>query len=198
MTKQKSVNKLNGHSGRIGSLNWGKNLLASGSKDGNIGVWDPRFGNVNRYRAHSQEICGLKWSPDGRYIASGGNDNKLLVYSHEKQSELIKFYEHTAAIKAIGWCPSNPSILASGGGTIDRCLRFFSLNTLKESFHIDTGIFFIYLRISSLQFNIFKNIQLNDNNPWLQPKPDKCMEFVRQLAKFIRAEQNRNAFRAFE
>ena len=71
---------------RIGSLNWGKNLLASGSKDGNVATWDLRFGNISKYRAHSQEICGLKWSPDGKCIASGGNDNKLLIYSQEKQT----------------------------------------------------------------------------------------------------------------
>jgi cell division cycle 20-like protein 1 (cofactor of APC complex) len=40
---------------------------------------------INKYQAHSQEICGLRWSPDGYHIASGGNDNKLVVYSHKQQ-----------------------------------------------------------------------------------------------------------------
>ncbi len=159
MTKKKCVNKLNAHLGRIGSLNWAKNILASGSKDGNVGIWDQRFGSISKYRAHSQEICGLKWSRDGRFIASGGNDNKLIVYSHEKQSEMIKFNEHTAAVKAIGWCPNNPSVLASGGGTVDRCLRFFSLNSLKESFHIDTGNFLLIKgsQVCNLAFSKISN-----------------------------------------
>ncbi|RVX66093.1 hypothetical protein B0A52_10027 [Exophiala mesophila] len=30
--------------------------------------------------AHSQNICGLAWSPDGRYFMSGGNDNRALLF----------------------------------------------------------------------------------------------------------------------
>lgn len=32
-------------------------------------------------QGHRQEVCGLKWSPDGQSLASGGNDNKLFVWS---------------------------------------------------------------------------------------------------------------------
>lgn len=72
-----------GHYGRVGSLDWSNGLLASGSRDGAVASWDLRAGLINRYKAHTQEICGLKWSPEGNYIASGGNDNKLVVYSNK-------------------------------------------------------------------------------------------------------------------
>lgn len=82
LAKKKKIISWNGHVGRVGSLDWGKNLLASGSKDGCVNVWDLRVKKmVNKYQAHTQEICGLRWSPDGRHIASGGNDNKLTIYS---------------------------------------------------------------------------------------------------------------------
>lgn len=80
--KKRKVASWNEHVGRVGSLDWCKNILASGSKDGYVNVWDLRIKKmVNKYQAHTQEICGLRWSPDGRYIASGGNDNKLTIYS---------------------------------------------------------------------------------------------------------------------
>lgn len=142
ITKQKELQTLCGHTGRVGSLNWSSNggVLASGARDGTVVVWDCRKSNlVESYKAHGQEICGLKWSEDGSYIASGGNDNKLVVYSTKGSKELAKFHEHKAAVKAIGWCPNNPGTLASGGGTADRHIRFFSTQTLNQTHCFDTG-----------------------------------------------------------
>ena len=139
IAKKKRLSCFEGHYGRVGSLDWSSGLLASGSRDGNVGIWDPRVGQVDRYKAHSQEICGLKWSPDGTHIASGGNDNKLTVYSMKSGNEMVRFHEHKAAVKAIGWCPSNPGTLASGGGTADRHIRFFSMQSLTQNYCIDTG-----------------------------------------------------------
>lgn len=139
ITKKKKISCFEGHYGRVGSLDWSNGLLASGSRDGNVVIWDPRVGQVARYKAHSQEICGLKWSPDGSYIASGGNDNKLSVFSAKMDTEMVRFHEHKAAVKAIGWCPNNPGTLAAGGGTADRHIRFFSMQSLSQKYSIDTG-----------------------------------------------------------
>ena len=55
---------------------------------------------------HKQEICGLKWSFDDQQLASGGNDNKLLVWCARSSSQpLAKFTQHQAAVKAIAWSP---------------------------------------------------------------------------------------------
>lgn len=81
LVKRKKVSQFEGHTGRVGSLSWTSGLLASGSRDGTVATWDLRDGLVTQYKAHNQEICGLKWSPEGNYIASGGNDNKLVIYS---------------------------------------------------------------------------------------------------------------------
>lgn len=37
-------------------------------------------GLVCTYQYHRQEVCGLKWSPDGQQLASGGNDNMLCIW----------------------------------------------------------------------------------------------------------------------
>ena len=41
-------------------------------------------------------------------------------------SPLYRFTEHTAAVKALAWSPHAHGLLASGGGTADRCIRFWS------------------------------------------------------------------------
>ena len=117
----------------------------------------------------------MKWSPDGSYIASGGNDNKLSVFSAKMDSEMVRFHDHKAAVKAIGWCPSNPGTLASGGGTADRHIRFFSMQSLSQTFSIDTGIilFNIGSQICNLMFSKISNemvtthgYSLNQINLW--------------------------------
>ena len=42
--------------------------------------------------------------------------------------------------QAIAWSPHHHGLLASGGGTADRHIRFFSTQTLKQNHAIDTGI----------------------------------------------------------
>lgn len=91
--------------------------------------------NVLTTNGHTQEVCGLKWSPDGRYLASGGNDNLLNVWPvnhgtmHTQAQPLYSLSAHQAAVKAVAWCPWQPHVLASGGGTADRCIRFWNCNT---------------------------------------------------------------------
>jgi len=34
---------------------------------------------VATLKLHEQEVCGLKWSHDGRYLASGANDNQGII-----------------------------------------------------------------------------------------------------------------------
>lgn len=61
-------------------------------------------------------------------IATGGNDNKMLLFSLKRMSCITSWEEHNAAVKAIGFNPNHPSI-ASGGGTADKKIRIFSLHT---------------------------------------------------------------------
>ena len=44
------------------------------------------------------------------------------------------FTEHLAAVKAIAWSPHHHGLLASGGGTADRCIRFWNTLTGQVSF----------------------------------------------------------------
>lgn len=53
----------------------------------------------------NQKVCGLKWSPDKQYLASGGNDNKLILWTPRSNSALQVFADHLAAVKAIAWSP---------------------------------------------------------------------------------------------
>ncbi|KAJ5138783.1 uncharacterized protein N7515_003631 [Penicillium bovifimosum] len=42
--------------------------------------WNGSMTLIAKICAHTQQICGLAWSPDEKYLASGGNDNACLLF----------------------------------------------------------------------------------------------------------------------
>lgn len=135
------VRTLDGHNGRVGAWAWNGSLLATGSRDRRILMRDVRASNplIYDWDKHKQEVCGLKWSPDDQQLASGGNDNKLFIWGVHNKEPLAKFSDHNAAVKAIGWSPHQHGLLATGGGTADRCIKFWNTLTLQPIHSIDTG-----------------------------------------------------------
>ena len=80
----------------------------SGSRSGQIHHHDVRVADhhISTLSGHSQEVCGLTWSPDGRYLASGGNDNLVCVWprvnggSASNDSQSVRCWsEHQGAVK---------------------------------------------------------------------------------------------------
>ncbi|KAL8666440.1 MAG: hypothetical protein Q9202_001463 [Teloschistes flavicans] len=171
-----------------------------------VGVhgWHGSMTLLAKISVHSQQICGLAWSPTGEHFATGANDNacclfntkeilscpeysrlsqrrplrtlgsnhgpsnvlsseslrrKFILPSHSSsatevaptsstqrvssnpsilraipgQNGILNIGEghelhrwnHSAAIKAIAFCPWQPSLLATGGGSNDRAIHFY-------------------------------------------------------------------------
>ncbi|KAL8825119.1 MAG: hypothetical protein Q9191_004606 [Dirinaria sp. TL-2023a] len=155
---------------------------------------------VAKINVHSQQICGLAWSPDGEYFATGANDNACCLFrvkdifkdagpgcgpasppnkalqtvmanlglvneihpqspnhqigfkgsksssvkedSHPSggqsaftatQGNVLEILDgcqkhkwlHSAAIKAIAFCPWQRGLIATGGGSNDRAIHFY-------------------------------------------------------------------------
>ena len=140
--KNKPISSSFAHTSRIGSLHWQENMLISGSRDKTVRLFDVRQNishPVYSFAGHIQEICGLKLSPDNNLIASGGNDNQLLLWDIRRMKLLGSLGEHEAAVKALAWCPKQRSVLVSGAGTADRKLRIFDTSKCEQLAKIDTG-----------------------------------------------------------
>lgn len=134
VNRLKQTRNLKAHEGRVGALAWNSSILSTGSRDKSIIMNDIKVKNhaIASLEGHKQEICGLKWSHDEQQLASGGNDNKLLIWNNKNyERPSARFTEHTAAVKALAWSPHQHGLLLSGGGTADRCIR--SWNTLTNS-----------------------------------------------------------------
>jgi cell division cycle protein 20 (cofactor of APC complex) len=142
VTRMKQVRELAGHTNRVSAVAWNGAILSSGGRDSIVCNWDVRVrkdqANVATLRVHEQEVCGLKWSPSGTQLASGGNDNVLAI--HDAAFGLQhKIPAHQAAVKALAWCPFQSNLLATGGGTADRCIKFWNTVTGACTNSIDTG-----------------------------------------------------------
>lgn len=138
----KMVKVLEGHNARIGTLAWNGDILSSGSRDRFIFQRDIRTPSIipeRKLAGHRQEVCGLKWSPDNQHLASGGNDNRIFIWNLNSTTPLQTYTEHLAAVKAIAWSPHHHGLLASGGGTADRCIRFWNTLTGQPMQCVDTG-----------------------------------------------------------
>ncbi|KAM3289793.1 protein FIZZY-RELATED 2 [Capsicum chacoense] len=140
-SQSKRIRTMEGHRLRVGALAWSSSQLSSGSRDKSILQRDIRAqaDYVSKLSGHKSEVCGLKWSPDSRDLASGGNDNRLFVWNNHSTQPILKYCEHMAAVKAIAWSPHLHGLLASGGGTADRCIRFWNTTTNTHLSSIDTG-----------------------------------------------------------
>lgn len=132
---------MTGHTARVGALAWNDHILTSGSRDRLIYHRDVRSPDqyLTRLAGHKQEVCGLRWNTEDNQLASGGNDNKLLVWDKLSETPLHRFSSHTAAVKAIAWSPHQHNLLASGGGTADRSIKFWNTATGSMIKEVDTG-----------------------------------------------------------
>ena len=148
----KKLRSMDGHQDRVSSLAWNKHVLSSGSRDSMIINHDVRVRDhkVATLKHHQQEVCGLKWSPDGSTLASGANDNMVCLWDNKMSSSTsgmanrtvaprLVLNEHQAAVKALAWAPFRRNLLATGGGTADRTIKFWNTDTGARLNSIDTG-----------------------------------------------------------
>ena len=183
----KPVRNLGGHAARVSSLSWNQHILSTGGRDSLILNHDVRVREhvTATLRGHAQEVCGLKWSPNGTQVrpprtgaaalggwapraglagavlgsrppnahssprpahtlahtsahpptplpaqlASGGNDNLLMIWDAASDRAAHRITAHQAAVKALAWCPFQANLLATGGGTADRTIKFHNTHT---------------------------------------------------------------------
>lgn len=132
------IDKKNLHTSRISSIAFSNRNMSTGDKTGTITSSDLRSSKKYQFIGHTQEICGLKWSPSNEYLASGSNDNTVRVWRHGSPiSKELK--GHESAVKAVDWCPWKMNVLATGGGSKDKSIKFWEADSGKMIKSVDVN-----------------------------------------------------------
>ncbi|XP_023117577.2 WD repeat-containing protein 27 isoform X3 [Amphiprion ocellaris] len=99
-------------------------FLTSAVTDG-VKIWDLRtLRCVRRYENHVNRChpCSSAFSPCGRFIASGSEDNCAYVYDIRSSTYLHKLPKHSDTVLSVAFHPAKPELLT---GTLDGKLRLF-------------------------------------------------------------------------
>lgn len=161
------LRSMHGHDTRVGVMGWNKHLLSTGARSGLVYNHDVRVAEhkVAELVSHTSEVCGLEWRSDGAQLATGGNDNLVSIWD-ARSLGAPKFQKtnHRAAVKALSWCPWQPNLLATGGGSYDRHIHFWNTTTGARTNSIDTGSQVTSLRWSNHYREIVSSGGFPDNS----------------------------------
>jgi WD40 repeat protein/serine/threonine protein kinase len=110
--------------------------LASGDLDGNVNIWDAWTGNeMHTLRAHHKRVWALAFSPDGRFLATGGREDHLVKVWDVADGRLVhEFRNHTDGINALAFSPGGKRL---GSASMDRTVRLWDLDSGKEVLTFD-------------------------------------------------------------
>ncbi|OMO93691.1 hypothetical protein CCACVL1_06383 [Corchorus capsularis] len=89
--------------------------LALSIVDTNFKIWDIRKkGCIHNYKGHTRGVNAIRFTPDGRWVVSGGEDS--IVKDHEGQIQCLDFHPHEFLLVM---------------GSSDRTVKFWDLETFK-------------------------------------------------------------------
>jgi cell division cycle protein 20 (cofactor of APC complex) len=161
------LRSMHGHDTRVGVMGWNKHTLSTGARSGLVFNHDVRIAQhkVAELVSHTSEVCGLEWRADGSQLATGGNDNLVSIWD-ARSLAVPKFTKtnHKAAVKALSWCPWQPNLLATGGGSYDRHIHFWNSTSGARVNSIDTGSQVTSLRWSPHYREIVSSSGFPDNS----------------------------------
>ena len=130
----------NAHTGKIlskvggrGEISWSPDSrFVAIYEDDDVSIADAYQGvQIGKYEKHEDGINAVVWSPDGKYIASGGKDKLVQVWEARTGKSLCTYTRHTSEIEGIAWSPDGKYIMS---GSRDTTAQIWEARAAKHLF----------------------------------------------------------------
>lgn len=104
----------------------------------------------------------------------------------------FKLAEHQAAVKALAWCPFERNVLATGGGTADRCIKFWNGANGALLNSVDTGSQVCALLWSKHEKELLSSHGFSENQLclWKYPSMVKVKELTGHSSRVLHLAQS--------
>jgi serine/threonine protein kinase/sugar lactone lactonase YvrE len=102
-------------------------LIASGSEDGKVRLWDyPSLNFKGALEGHTGGVNSVAFSPDGKTVASGSSDGTIKLWETGRSSELKTLNGHSDKVFFVTFSPDG-RLLASSGR--DKSIKLWDVTT---------------------------------------------------------------------
>ncbi|MBN3290963.1 PWP2 protein, partial [Polypterus senegalus] len=104
---------------------------------GQLLVWEWQSESyIMKQQGHFNSMVALAYSPDGQYIATGGDDGKVKVWNTNSGFCFVTFTEHTSSVSAVTFNYTGFVILSA---SLDGTVRAFDLHRQYRNFRTFTS-----------------------------------------------------------
>jgi periodic tryptophan protein 1 len=114
---RKTALKPGSHQDAVMSLDWNsshRNMLASGSADSTVKVWDVTTQKCLYTMAHhSNKVQSVRWNPAETTVLASASFDRTIVVLDGRQPDAFSKFQLSAEVESIAWAPHNPSTIVA-------------------------------------------------------------------------------------